>query len=247
MKDFTSRLVLPLGIDVATLVAICTLYSINIILTVVIGIIFLFTLLFRFSRYKLILVAFATLFGTGGEMLCCAPGIELWIYKNPSFWGIPSWLPMIWPILMMTFTEMAAYMHELFSATVTEEGYRLILKLAMALVLVYSVYTFFRIQWFIATVFFIFLVLMIIFAHKPFHIVLFWMAALGGSLGEYICIQNEVWYYTRPFFSEIGIPLSLPLAWGLSANIIFILSRACLGQHHDPAPGYEAANNGVMS
>lgn len=240
MKDFALRFLLPLGIDAATLAAICMLYMDNLTLTVLIAIIFSFTLLFRFSYYKLTLAFLATLFGTVGEVLCCFPGIELWIYENPSFYSIPSWLPMIWPILMMTFAEMASYINEFFTTRVKKELYSFVLNLAATILLVYAVYTFLHIQWVIATVFFLFLVFIFVFAKAPYNIVLFGVGAFGGFLGEYICLQSGVWHYTRPFYSEIGVPLSLPLAWGLSLNIIFILTRLCLGQSRDQLSGYGA-------
>lgn len=242
MKELSERFLLPLGIDVATLMAIHTLYMDNPILTGVLAAIFLLALLFRFSRFKLVLAAFATLFGSSGEILCAAPGIELWVYKNPSYWNIPSWLPMIWPILMMTFVEMATYIHDCLVRRVQREVSGLLVRLAMTLVLVYAMYTFIHIQWVIASVFLVFLILMLVFARGPYNIVLFWMGAFGGSLGEYLCIRSGVWFYTRPFFADFGVPLSLPLAWGLSANIILMLTRASLGRRRGQVPGSRAAD-----
>jgi hypothetical protein len=46
-----------------------------------------------------------------------------------------------------------------------------------------------------------------------------------GTLGEYICMKLGFWQYHYPFFMAIGLPLSLPLAWGLSAVIVARIAR----------------------
>jgi hypothetical protein len=103
MSAIAERVLLPLGIDGVLLVAICMFYLNTPLLTGLIAVLFCFTLLFRFSRSMRRLAALATLFGASGELLCTAPGINLWVYENPSFWNIPAWLPLIWPILLITF------------------------------------------------------------------------------------------------------------------------------------------------
>ena len=228
MSTIAERVLLPLGIDGALLVAICMFYANTPLLTGLVAALFGFTLLFRFSRSVLRLAALATLFGAGGELLCTAPGINLWVYEHPSFWNIPAWLPLIWPILLITFTDLATFVHQQIATHLSGKVYWLIVHLGQALAVAYSLYTFVRIQWVIASVFLAFFVLLVLYARQPDRIVLFWVAAVGGSIGEYICIQSGVWHYTRPFFAEFGVPLSLPLAWGLSANIILLLTRASL-------------------
>ena len=53
---------------------------------------------------------------------------------------------------------------------------------------------------------------------------LFCVAALLGLLGEASAIAAGVWTYTIPFFTRWGIPISMPLAWGLSAVMLNHLS-----------------------
>ena len=237
MRAIAERVLLPLGIDGVLLVAICMFYSNTPLLTGLTGALFCFTLLFRFSRSVLRLAAFATLFGAGGELLCTAPGINLWVYENPSFWNIPAWLPLIWPILLITFTDLATFVHQQIAIHLRGRVYWSIVRLSQALAVVYALYTLVRIQWVIASVFLVFFVLLFLYARQPDSIVLFWVAAVGGSMGEYICIQSGVWHYTRPFFAEFGVPLSLPLAWGLSANIILLLTRTSLRRSRERKPG----------
>lgn len=228
MTDTVHRLLIPLSIDLAALVAICTLYENNALLAVIMGALLILALAHRFSRFKLILAAWAGFFGTLGEIVCCTPAVRLWIYKNPTFLGLPGWLPMVWPILMLTFTEMADYLHDVAEHRFTPKTRTALTYAAIGLMVSYAGFAFFHIHKVIAGVFLIFLILMLMVSRDLKRMLLFWVAALGGSVGEYICIQNGVWIYTRPFFRAFGIPLSLPLAWGLSANIIVMLTRRCL-------------------
>lgn len=222
------RLLLPLGIDLAALAAICLFYENNTLLAAILGALLAVALAHRFSRFKLILAAWAGFFGTLGEIVCCAPAVRLWIYENPTFLGLPGWLPLVWPILLLTFTEMADCLDAVAEQRFGESARTLLTHAALALIVMYAGVAFFLIHKVIAGVFLIFLILMLLFSRSLHGMLLFWVAAFGGSLGEYICIQNGVWTYTRPFFTAFGIPLSLPLAWGLSANIIFMLTRSCL-------------------
>lgn len=228
MTRVFSGLLLPLSIDLAALSAICALFENNALLSVIMGALLIVALVHRFSRFKLILVAWAGLFGTMEEIICCTPAVRLWIYKNPTFLGLPGWLPMVWPILLLTFREMADYLNHVAEHHFRKRTRTALTYVAIGLLVSYSGVAFFHIHKVIAGVFLIFLILMLIVSRDLKSLLLFWVAALGGSLGEYICIQNGVWVYTRPFFTAFGIPLSLPLAWGLSANIIFTLTRRCL-------------------
>jgi len=45
-------------------------------------------------------------------------------------------------------------------------------------------------------------------------------AAFLGTPSEMLCVKFGVWQYHYPYFSTIGMPISLPMAWGLSAVII---------------------------
>ena len=65
-----------------------------------------------------------------------------------------------------------------------------------------------------------------IFSRKPINVWLFVAVAAGGFFGEFVCVQHDVWYYTHPAIKSIGMPLSLPIAWGVSANIVWLLARA---------------------
>ena len=226
MKDFTFYFLQPLAVNVFLLIFICASYNNNFILTMIVVSFFLFALLTHYSRYRLILAIVSIVFGTIGEIVCCAKAVELWRYKNPTIWGIPIWLPMVWPVIMMTSTDMADYLHGVVEDKLGKKYLMPIRNIMVFLILIYSFYTFFRIQIVIASVLLCFLLLMLLFARKPFNLILFCVASLGSTIGEYVCLKHHVWYYTRPFFSHTGIPLSLPLAWGLSSAIITLAAIA---------------------
>ena len=221
MTMIRGRILLPLGIDFAALAAICLLYSNNAALTAVIAAIFLFTLLFRYSRFKLFLSVFAALVGAVGEIVCCAPGVGLWTYANPSFLNIPIWLPIVWPIAVMTFVEISGCVHELVEAGGRGPAVSIV---GAAIIPEYALAMFFLINWKIATILCVITAITSVFAHKPFNVVFFWTSALGGTIGEFFCVRYGVWEYTRPFFNGIGIPVSLPFTWGVAANIIWLMA-----------------------
>jgi|GEM_PF-4946825 len=71
----------------------------------------------------------------------------------------------------------------------------------------------------IAVVYTAFMIPAVIFWHGRRHILVFFVGAALGTLGEYICIKLGFWHYHYPFFRSLGVPVSLPLAWGLSSVI----------------------------
>ena len=69
--------------------------------------------------------------------------------------------------------------------------------------------------------FFLFLIILMIvmrFWFKKRDIHFFLIGAIIGTIGEIICTNFGVWKYTNPTF--LGIPIWLPLAWGLASVLI---------------------------
>ena len=56
------------------------------------------------------------------------------------------------------------------------------------------------------------------FWHKKHDIFFFVIGAIIGPIGEIVCIYFGVWQYANPTF--LGIPIWLPLAWGLATMVI---------------------------
>ena len=54
--------------------------------------------------------------------------------------------------------------------------------------------------------------------HKKHDIYFLLTGAIIGPIGEIICIYFGVWRYTNPTF--LGIPIWLPLVWGLATILI---------------------------
>jgi hypothetical protein len=56
------------------------------------------------------------------------------------------------------------------------------------------------------------------FWHKKHDILFFVTGAVVGPIAEIVCIYFGVWQYANPTF--LGIPVWLPLAWGLVTVLI---------------------------
>jgi len=56
------------------------------------------------------------------------------------------------------------------------------------------------------------------FWHKNHDILFFIIGAIIGPIGEIVCVHFGVWQYTNPSF--LGIPVWLPLAWGLAVVLV---------------------------
>lgn len=219
--------VFPLGLLVMALLAICATFHQNVVCLLACSAILAAALLVQPSRFKWVMAGLALPFGTLGEYLCS--DANLWRYANPTLAGLPIWLPLIWPILMTSDLQLAGAADAALSRRLPARANAWVLAGLKALVLAYAVFTLLWIQPTIALILGGFLALMLLFARRRFNWLLFVIAALVGSFGELVCIQFGVWHYTTPAFAEIGFPLSLPLAWGLSANLIWMLATLLTG------------------
>ena len=72
----------------------------------------------------------------------------------------------------------------------------------------------------IAIVYTVIMLITVIFWHEERDVLIFITGGMIGTFGEYICMQQGFWHYHFPHFISIGLPVSLPMAWGLSAIII---------------------------
>ena len=62
--------------------------------------------------------------------------------------------------------------------------------------------------------------------HKKEDIYLFVVAAVAGSIAEAVAIEFGAWHYTNP--TLLGVPIWLPLLWGLAVVFIRRISDAIL-------------------
>lgn len=178
----------------------------------------------RPSRRILILWGLSTLVGLSGEHWMTSH--RVWIYAQPDLGGMPVWLVWIWGYLMVTFVRLSDWLTGNLSAALKErqdlrQGLKLVAQGAAIAYLVVVVTV-------VAPVFAIWYLLIgavtLACCRRGSDLVLFWVAALLGLLGEASAIAAGVWTYSAPFFAWWGIPISMPMAWGLSALILHHVS-----------------------
>lgn len=178
------------------------------------------------TRRTVILWGLSTAAGLLGERWMTQH--HIWIYARPDVGGLPIWLFWIWGYLMVTFTRLAVWGHQrLHLALAAQPGLRRALKyLALAGVVGYGAVVASTVAPVFTGFYVVFGLGACVYARGGFTLMLFWVAALLGLIGEASAIAAGVWTYTRPFFTQWGIPISMPLAWGLSAVILHHLSGA---------------------
>lgn len=222
MREFLTRFCIPITIPGITLALICKLYSNNTILALAAFALFMVTVLYRKSRFKASMALFAIIFGTFGEFMCCRS--YLWVYKYPTAYNLPVWIPFIWPILLINLWEATTYILDLLKKT--PKALRISLLVILSVVILgYIIFTVYYLQNLVALILLGFLLIVVAFAREPINIWLFVAVAAGGFFGEYVCVKYGVWFYARPVFTSIGMPLSLPMAWGVSGNVVWLCAK----------------------
>lgn len=223
LKEFAARCLIPFSIPAFTLFFICRLFPHNVLLALVSGALFALTIAYRFSRFKTSLAIYAIILGTFGEFLCCRA--NMWVYKHPTAFYLPLWIPFIWPILVTNLWEISVYILDVLDKK--SKALRIgFLVLWGILIIGHVAFTSYYLNNIVAWILLGFFLLVLAFSRKPINIWLYVAVAAGGFFGEFVCVQYGVWYYTRPVFQSIGMPLSLPAAWGVSANVVWLLASA---------------------
>ncbi len=165
---------------------------------------------------------FAALIGAPSEMLCVKLG--LWSYYAPGLiLGVPAWLPLVWAFLMCLFRRFSltvhAILHKRWPGSVSA-CISLLFWMLGVLIIIYFIITVSIIKKEYAVIFSFFMIITVMFKHSRKDILIFITGAVFGTLGEYLCMRLGFWLYHNPHFKLIGLPISLPLAWGLSSVII---------------------------
>lgn len=168
------------------------------------------------------MMAAAALLGTPSEILCVKLGV--WTYHAPGLvFEIPVWIPLVWAFLFCLFRRISL---SIYSATLRvwpnrkSFARKILFAVLGGVIVVYYIATVSVIMRTIATVYTVFMIPAAIFWHRERDIYIFFVGGILGTLGEYICIELGFWDYHYPAFRSIGLPVSLPLAWGLSSVII---------------------------
>ncbi len=166
---------------------------------------------------KIMLVAFAL--GGIGEWIC-VHRFHLWEYHFPIFRdGLPVWIGLVWGYLYAVFILIA----EILEGVWQTFGDPVKRVLGIGLGIIFFLFlraVFLRINEYISYYYVLFLAVGLTIWRSPLDVLTFLVAGAGGTFGEYLSIQKGLWHYTQPIFTEIGMPISLPLAWGLAAVYI---------------------------
>ncbi len=167
------------------------------------------------------MMAAAALLGTPSEILCVRLGV--WSYHAPGLiFGIPVWIPLVWASLLCLFRRIALSTDSLIWRvwpSTKMVARKIFFGVLVGVIVVYYLATVSVIMRTIAVVYTAFMIPAVIFWHGSRDILIFFIGAALGTLGEYICIKLGFWHYHYPFFRSLGVPISLPLAWGLSSVI----------------------------
>jgi len=198
------------------------------------------------------LFCWAAFLGTIGEILCvCVPwtadSLGLWKYTFPDAekWGLqlPMWLPIVWGDLHILYAGISLLIiypteHNIQPPSFLNTRISEILRFfAIMAVCSYGCYC-----WRYVHPVLLFPLTMGVTAFNShwntWHdILLYCIAGSIGSFGEILCMKRGLWIYSMPFFVESnielfgtniwlpGIPLTLFMAWGLSATGLWHLSK----------------------
>jgi len=169
----------------------------------------------------------AALLGTPSEMLCVKLGV--WTYRAPGIvLGIPVWIPLVWASLFCLFRRLSLTMRSV-TQRIWPDDKRLVTNIFFwalgGLILAYYFITVSVIRKPMAAVYTVFMIPAVIFWHGKGDMLTFVIGGALGTRGESICMKLGFWQYHYPFFRAMGLPLSLPLAWGLSAVIVGRIAR----------------------
>ena len=174
------------------------------------------------EKSQVVMMIAAILLGTPSEIACVKYGV--WSYHAPGLvFGIPIWIPLVWAYLFGLFRCVTLHLYRMIR--VTPSGRRNTIKKIVLwglriVILLYSAVTICIIKRFIALTYMIFLIPAVIFWHRDRDALIFTVGGVFGTFGELICMKLGFWHYHYPLLKSVGLPLSLPLAWGLSSVII---------------------------
>ncbi len=149
-----------------------------------------------------------------------AVGKNYYAYAKSGSSGLPIYLPAVWGFLLVLFNRFGRTLHSLSETRPWSRYLRKGVLLGTQFLIVgYFAVMAVLIDRYVVAVCSIFLLLAARLWHEQEDIMMFLVSALGGVTGEAISVQCGIWEYANPYFSSIGIPLSLPILWGLAGLV----------------------------
>lgn len=182
-----------------------------------------------------IVMVSAALLGTPAEIA----GIKLgeWIYHAPDMlWGIPIWMPLIWANLFAIFRRLSRAILAQLTIIWPKTNAWIWRKFFPSLDVWIAIYwaTALLLMGKRPIILFLYAFFMLIIGilwNQNSEKVLFLVGGMIGSLGEFICIQAGYWHDNNPFFNTLGVDITLPLDWGLSAILIHRIAESLAHQN----------------
>jgi len=104
-KNIKIELILDLIVFVVGIAFISLFYWDNILLTGLLIIAWFFGLKFWHKKHDIYFFITGAIVGSVGEIICISFGV--WQYANPTFLGIPLWLPFVWGLATMLIKRIA--------------------------------------------------------------------------------------------------------------------------------------------
>jgi hypothetical protein len=165
------------------------------------------------------------------EYLCTAVW-RAWAYSHPStvvmpfgvvYRTLPGWLFLFWGYFVITMMNISAvvekylrgsafWTNRILKRSIAILAWSIIIELVILNNAVFGPARY--------THYLVLCAAMILFWHRPGDLVLFYIAAACATAGEWVCVQRGLWTYRSLYVPELGVPVTLPLAWGFAVLII---------------------------
>ena len=233
-----NALIFPVCVIAAIPLLVCNLYLNNELLLVC-SIILLVTLLIsKITLFRLVFIGVSLI----AVMIYYFFGLffmKLWKYANPTpGLGFPNWEPLVWAIGYIACADLA---HGLYYESKNRLNRKISLaidQILLIIILIYTALTLMLIDGYFTKRFLLILPVIFLLKRRPYNIFYFGVIAVLGPLVDFIHIQKGVYFFFTPYFHSTRIPLSLSLAYGLTANIIWFVAML-LTNAWDKETGFE--------
>ncbi len=102
-KKIEKELIFEIFVFVAGLIAITQFYETNTLLTMILILLWFIGIKAWHTRQDIFFFIAGAVIGTIAEVICVNFGV--WQYANPTYLGVPIWIPFAWGIATMMITR----------------------------------------------------------------------------------------------------------------------------------------------